>query len=199
MNIGHSSKLQYDDCYYPDHLSESANPGDYRLQQYSTYNCDSCFAPFGVISSVNGAGVSTSETYGPAMAQRLVDVESNLSNRHLGQSICRSGRVNTTDISKLKNNDLPSCNKSLTPEYSHYTSTPKNFRDVQINRFYNLKKNPQDPIFYDFGINTKLEAKDNYTPVGPRVFDQRAVLPTEDCKKSPYTLQCLSIPERYLN
>ena len=48
MNQGHSSKLQYDQCYYPDHLSESVSPGDYRLQQYSTYNTHSCMAPIGV-------------------------------------------------------------------------------------------------------------------------------------------------------
>jgi hypothetical protein len=198
MNIGHSSKLPYDKCYYPENLDESVAPGDYRLQQYSTFNCESCFAPFGVRSGFNGAGVSAVENFGPAMSQRLVDVESNLTNRHLGQSRCRSGRVNTTDISKLKNTDLPVCNNKLSPEYSHYTSTPKNFRDVQINRFYNLKKNPQEPIFYDFAINTTLESKDNYTPVGPRVLEQQAVFPKEDCKKQPYTLQCLSIPERYL-
>ena len=105
MNIGHSSKLQYDNCYYPDHLDESVGPGDYRLQQYSTYNPDSCLAPFGVRSGLNGAGVSTATTFGPAMAQRLVDVDSNLSNRHINQSRCRSGRVNTTDVSTLKNNN----------------------------------------------------------------------------------------------
>ena len=198
MNIGHSSKLQYDKSYYPEHLDESVGPGDYRLQQYSTYNQESCFAPFGVRSGLNGAGVSTVEKFGPAMAQRLVDVDSNLSNRHLNQSRCRSGRVNTTDVSTLKNNNLSECNSKLAPEYSHYTSTPKNFRDVQINRFYNLKKNPQEPIFYDFSINTTLEAKDNYTPIGPRVLDQQSVFPVEDCRKQPYTLQCLSIPERQL-
>jgi hypothetical protein len=198
MNIGHSSKLQYDSCFYPDRVSETVSPGEYRLQEYSTYNQDSCFAPFGVRSSFNGAGVSTVAQMGPAMAQRLVDVDSNLSNRHLPQSRCREGRVNLTDVSKLKNSDRPNCNSKLAPEYSHITSTPKNFRDVQINRFYNLKKNPQDPIFYDFAINTTLEAKDNYVPIGPRVLEQQAVFPVEDCKKSPYTLQCLSIPERYI-
>jgi len=198
MNIGHSSRLPYDNCFYNDHLNEEVSPGDYRLQQYSTYNCDNCFVPFGVMSGFNGAGVSTSENFGPAMAQRLVDVDSNLSNRHLGQSRCRSGRVNTTDVSQLKNKDLPVCKTTLSPEYTHYTSTPKNFRDVQINRFYNLKKNPQEPIFWDFAINTTLEAKDNYKPVGPRVLQQSTVLPVEDCTKSPYSLSCLAVPERNL-
>lgn len=178
MNIGHSSKLPYDKCFYPEHLEESTNPGNYRLQQYSTYNCDSCFVPIGVKSGFNGAGVSTTEKFGPAMAQRLVDVESNLTNRHIHQSRCRSGRINNTDISKLQLNDHSDCNSNLlSPEYSHFTMSPKNYRDVQINRFYNLKKNPQEPIFYDFAINTTLEAKDNYKPNGPRILEQQTILP----------------------
>jgi hypothetical protein len=198
MNLGHSSKLQYDQCYYPDHLSESVSQGDYRLQQYSTYNPRSCVAPIGVNFGFNGAGVSSVEKFGPAQSQKLVDVESNLSNRGLPQSRCRTGRVNTTDPSKMKNVNLENCNSSLSPEYSHITSTPKNFRDISINRFYNLKKNPQEPIFYDFAINTTLEAKDNYIPIGPRVLEQQSGFPIEDCDKSPYSLKCLSVPERYL-
>lgn len=198
MNLGHSSKLQYDECYYPDYLSESVSPGDYRLQEYSTYNPRSCVAPIGVNFGYNGAGVSSVKQFGPAHAQRLVDVDSNLSNRGLPQSRCRAGRVNITDVSKIKNINLDGCKSSLSPEYSHITSTPKNFRDVSINRFYNLKKNPQEPIFYDFAINTTLEAKDNYVPIGPRVLEQQAAFPTEDCKKNPYSLVCLSQPERYL-
>ncbi len=173
MNIGHSSRLPYDTCFYPDNLSESVAPGDYRLQQYSTYNCDSCLAPFGVNLDKLGNGVSTSESVGPAMSQRLVDVESNLSNRGLPQSRCRSGRVNLTNVEKQKLNHRENCNNILSPEYSHYTSSPKNFRDAQINRFYNLKKNPQEPILYDFAVNTTLEAKDNFRPQVPKFFDNK--------------------------
>jgi hypothetical protein len=195
MNIGHSSRLPYDTCFYPDNLTESVAPGDYRLQQYSTYNCDSCLAPFGVKLDIRGNGVSTSETVGPAMSQRLVDVESNLSNRGLPQSRCRSGRVNLTDVEKQKLNHRENCTNGLSPEYSHYTSSPKNFRDAQINRFYNLKKNPQEPIFYDFAVNTTLEAKDNFKPQVPKFFDNKPY-PVEECRKEPYTLECLARPKK---
>jgi len=195
MNIGHSSRLPYDTCFYPDNLTESVSPGDYRLAQYSTYNCDSCMAPFGVNFGVRGNDVSTSESLGPAMSQRLVDVESNLSNRGLPQSRCRNGRVNLTDPARAKVNNRSDCNSKLSPEYSHHTSSPKNFRAAQINRFYNLKKNPQEPIFCDFAVNTTLEAKDNYKPQVPKFFDN-VPYPVEECKKEPYTLRCLSIPKK---
>lgn len=197
MNIGNSSRLPYDTCFYPDNLSDSVAPGDYRLQQYSTYNCDSCLAPFGVKLGIRGNGVSTSETVGSAMSQRLVDVESNLSNRGLPQSRCRTGRVNLTDLSTQKLNHRENCNSSLSPEYSHHTSSPKNFRAIQINRFYNLKKNPQEPIFYDFSVNTTLEAKDNFKPLVPRFFDNKPY-PVEECKNTQYTLECISVPTKNL-
>lgn len=195
MNIGHSSKLRYDTCFYPDNLSESIGPGNYRLQQESTYNCDSCLVPFGVRADIRGNSVSTNVPVGPAMAQRLVDVESNLSNRNLPQSRCRNGRVNLTDVTTQKLNHREKCNNQLSPEYSHYTSSPKNFRDTQINRFYNLKKNPQEPIFYNFASNTTLEAKDNYMPHMPKFFDNKPY-PVEDCKIDPYVLECISRPNR---
>lgn len=195
MNIGNSSRLSYDNCFYPDNLSESVAQGDYRLQKYSTYNNDSCVAPFGVKLGVRGNSVSTSETIGTAMSQRLVDVESNLSNRGLPQSKCRSGRVNLSDPSKQKLYHREDCNSSLSPEYSHYTSSPKNFRDVQINRFYNLKKNPQEPIFYNFAVNTTLEAKDNFKVFIPRTINNKSYQ-YEECKENPYILECLSLPTK---
>ena len=195
MNIGHSSRLPYDNCFYPDNLSESVAPGDYRLQQYSSYNCDSCLAPFGVKLDVRGNGVSTSVPVGPAMSQRLVDVESNLSNRNLPQSRCRSGRVNLTNPTKEELTHRNNCNSSLSPEYSHHTSSPKNFRDAQINRFYNLKKNPQEPIFYDFAVNTTLEAKDNFRQQVPKFFDNKPY-PVEECKTQPYVLECIARPTK---
>jgi hypothetical protein len=198
MNIGHSSKLPYDKNYYPDHLDESVAPGDYRLQVYSIYNPDSCFAPIGINTGPNGAGVSTVRHYGPAMAQRLVDVDSVLSNRNLPQSRARDGRVNLVNLENDKLYSLKECvSSSLAPEYTHLTAMPQNFRDLQINRFYNLHKNPQDPIFYNFAINTTLEAKDNYVPVGPRVLSQTAAYPTEDINVRQPT--CVPIPKRYIN
>lgn len=193
MNIGNSNRLVYDKCFYPDNLSESVAPGDYRLQQYSTYNDGSCLAPFGVKFDLRGNSVSTLGQVGPAMSQRLVDVESNLSNRGLPQSRCRTGRVNLTDPNKQQFNHRENCNSLLSPEYSHHTSSPKNLKGAQINRFYNLLKNPQEPIFYDFAENTTLEAKDNYRPQVPKFFDNEPY-PVEECKKNPYTLECIAKP-----
>ena len=136
------------------------------------------------------------------MAQRLVDNDSDLSNRGIPQSKAREGRVNFKDITTLKLNDLKACmegvtckNDSLSPEYTHLTSTPKNFKDVQINRFYNLHKNPQEPIFYDFAIDTVNEAKDNYVP--PKILESKTAFPQEDTSQGQRQ-KCIPIPLRQL-
>ena len=38
MNIGHSSRLPYDDCVYPDKLRESTSPLNYKLSTDQIYN-----------------------------------------------------------------------------------------------------------------------------------------------------------------
>ena len=39
------------------------------------------------------------------------------------------------------------------------------YRDAPINRFIDLCRDPQDAIFWNFSINSRLEAKDNFIPL----------------------------------
>ena len=202
-NIGHSSKLLYDRKFYPDHLDESVGPGDYRLQTYSIYSNNSCVPPVGINYGFNGAGVSTTSPYNYAMAQRLVDVDSDLSNRNLKQSRQRAGRVNIKDITQQQYFNLNNCpegvtckNDSLSPEYTHLSASPKNCRGVGVNRFYDLLTNPQANIYYPWTINTTLESKDNYQHEAPVVLHVTPSLPNTD-NRAPET-PCVNIPYRYL-
>ena len=45
-----------------------------------------------------------------------------------------------------------------------------------INRFYDPVHDPQDPqtIFWNFSVNSKLEAKDNFKPNVPQVWPDLA-------------------------
>jgi hypothetical protein len=182
MNIGNSSKLIYDNNFYSDHLEESINPGNYRLQQFSTYNINSCKTPFGVLSGIKSGTVSTSIPFGPAMAQQLVDIESNLNNINIKQSRTRTGRVNIVDdINKYNKYNNKDCNDILSPEYSHYTSSPKDLKGTSINRFYNLHRNPQEPIFMDFAVNTKLEAIDNFIPYYQKTLSKNILTSDQKC------------------
>jgi hypothetical protein len=162
LNIGHSSRTGYDKCYYPEKLEESVGPGSYRLNPNSIHNCSQCLSTLGPRSSYMGQGVSTAYGHPVATSQKLVDVESVLTNRNLKSTKCRKDEVNPIDVTKYGVKHMRVCSKYLDPEVSRLTYPTANYRDMAINRFYNLDRNPQANIFYDFSINTKLEAKDNF-------------------------------------
>jgi hypothetical protein len=159
-NIGNSSRLAYDNCAYPDRLSESVSPGVYRLQPYYNYNSDACMNLNGPRGQ--GYGVATTVENAPAMSQQLVDVESVLSNRNVRTSKCKDGNVNTVRPQNVKTINPRVCENDAFPRNSRLSHPAYNYKEMPMNRFYNLHRNPQANIFYDFAKNTVLEAKDNY-------------------------------------
>lgn len=181
VNIGHSSKLIYDRCAYDDALSESVGPLMYRLNPHQINNCNACLSVFGprARSGPPSYGVSTSVGHTTAASQDLVDVESILSNRNVIASRCKDGKVNDIDVTKFNLQHARVCNDFLDPVATHLTNPSQNYRGMSINRFFNLPKNPQANIFYDFAVNTKLEAKDNYRERVPRLIKYDPALPHE--------------------
>lgn len=174
MNIGHSSRLPYDDCAYPDRLKESTDPLNYKLSKDQIYNCDRCLSTLGPRSSYMGHGVSRAIDTKYAESQDLVDLESTLSNRDVKTSKCKRGKVNHADLSKYRLHDAKLCGNKLNPENTRLSHPAATYRDMNVNRFYNLIHDPQEPIFWNFASNTKLEAKDNYHPEFPQVWPDLA-------------------------
>ena len=193
LNIGHSSKLIYDSCAYNDRLEESVSPLLYRLDTNLINNCDACLSVFGPRTSAGpqSYGVSTTTGHVTAPSQKLVDVESILSNRNVIASRCRDGEVNDIDVTKFHLQHARTCNDFLDPIASRLTNPVSNYRGMAINRFYDIHANPQQNIFVDFAINSKLEAKDNYRERVPRVRDDDPTLPREiKGKNKPCVFQC---------
>ena len=151
VNIGHSSRLLYDKCAYDDYLSESVAPLLYQLNPERIHNCDGCLSVFGPRSSAGpqSYGVSTTLGHQPAPSQKLVDVESILSNRNVLKSKCKDGQVNDIDVTKFQLQHARICNDFLDPLSTRLTNPPANYRGMSINRFYDLPKHPQANIFYD--------------------------------------------------
>ena len=181
MNIGHSSRLPYDKCAYDDRLSESVSPLLYQVNPVKIANCDACLSTLGPRASVKGYGNSLAIDPSPennvAPSQQLVDVESVLSNRNVFTSKCKIGRVNPIDVTKHGLKDAKVCNKYLDPLSSRLTYPAKNYRSIAVDRFYDLPKNPQEPIFWNFATNTRLEAKDNFKEQIPNIknYDSGAI------------------------
>jgi len=170
MNIGFSSRLSYDDCAYPDKLTESVSPGMYKMQTYQNYNPNTCMYLNGPrASSGSGFDVSTAVERGPAMSQKLVDIESVLSNRNVRTSKCKNGNVNPVRPEDVKLINNKYCDNDQFPRHSRLSYPAYNYKEMPINRFYNLVRDPQANIFYDFSKNTVLEAKDNFIYQAPKI------------------------------
>ncbi len=174
LNIGHSSRLGYDSCAYSDRLTESVGPLGYRLDPNFQENCNQCLSTLGPRSSYMGQGVSTSVGFPIANSQKLVDVESILSNRNVKTTKCKRDKVNPINVTKFGVKHQRICNDTLNPLSSRLTYPAANYRDVAINRFYDLDRNPQTNIFYDFAVNTKLEARDNFIVDLPTLWQDKS-------------------------
>ena len=162
VNFGHSSRSSYDEQAYKDKLSESVGPANYRLDKNNMYNCEQCLSVLGPRTKVMGNSVSTTVGFPPATAQHLTDVSSILSNRNMKLSKTKDGEVNNIDVTKYKLEHMRTCNNFLNPLSSKLTFPSQNYRDMAINRFYDIERNPQEAVFWDFSVNSRLEAKDNF-------------------------------------
>lgn len=181
QNFGYSTRLSYDETTYNDRLEESVAPLEYRLNTNRIYNCDSCSSSLGPRPSKQGYENSLPVANQAAVSQtpEMVNIESILTNRNVPASKNKKNTVNPIDVTQISVNNPRMCNDFLNPLSSRLTYPAATYRDMGINRFYDLNKNPQANIFYDFAENTKLEAIDNYIPTIPKVWSSSMSLPHE--------------------
>jgi len=167
LYVGHFSKQRYDKCTYPEDLYDSTAPYSYVMNTDRIHNCNGCLTTFGPRSGFGGAGVSSPSGDVIAAAQQNIDIDSIASNRNVPLSRSKKGKVNPIDVTKIKTKNIPICNDYLDSQHSRMTDPAMFYRGTPINRFYDLNKDPQANIFYDWAINTSLEAKDNFIPELP--------------------------------
>ena len=167
MQIGHFSRLSYDKNAYEDKLQEGTSPISYRLNHNQIHNCKRCNNTNGsgpLATSRLGFGNSTIINTSSTPANDLVDIDSIMSNRNVKISKAKKGKLNTINLTKYKNHDYELCGNFTHPEYSRLSYPKYNYRDMAVNRFYDLIYDPQEVIFYPYSHNTQLEATDNWIP-----------------------------------
>lgn len=162
--VGHFSNPKYDTCAYPEDLYQSTAPYEYVMNPDRIHNCRGGLTTFGPRSSYLGAGVSAPEGDVIAAAQQYVDIDSVASNRNVPLSRCKRGKVNPVDITRIKTVDVQILDDYLDAQPTRLSDPPMFYRGAPINRFYDLNKDPQANIFYDWSVNTSLEARDNFVP-----------------------------------
>jgi len=192
FNYGYSSNLTYDPSYINDNIQQSTAPILSILDPNRVKNCNQCLSLNGPRSSHNGWGDSI-PIANPSItpAQDLIDIDSIMSNRNVKQDRSKRGKLNTVDVFKFKTYDAKLCDRGLDPLASTLTYPKQLYREMSINRFYDLNINPQVNIYYDWAVNSQLEAKDNYDYPYPYFIDMDESLPKPvDGKSRPCKTIC---------
>lgn len=195
FNQGISSNLRYDEDYLQDALSQSTGPIKSQMDANRIRNCKQCLSTNGPRASQNGWGASLPiQNAGIAPAQQVVDIDSIMKNLNTKSSRSSKGGLNEIDVFKFKTYGNEGCNKFLDPVSLQLTQPRTLAREKSINRFYDLNKNPQKHIFYNFSENTTLTAKDNfYTPYPANINNtQNLPQPTQNMtqKQPPHYKMC---------
>ena len=162
--VGHFSSPKHDSHAYQEDLYDSTSPYEYTMNPDRIHNCRGCLTTFGPRSGHNGAGVSAPEGDVIAAAQQYVDIESVMSNRNVPVSKLKRAQVNPVDVTRIKTKNLPVCDDYLDAQHTKMTDPAMFYRGAPVNRFFDLNKDPQANIYYDWAINSTLDAKDNFVP-----------------------------------
>ncbi|ARF10587.1 hypothetical protein Hokovirus_2_114 [Hokovirus HKV1] len=177
---GNSTKLIYDEDYYNDKIRQSTAVGNYNLDTNYVNNCQRCLSTLGPRTKQGplSAGVSDVKPYSVPNFGNNVDIESILTNRNMPASKSSNGKLNPINVTNFRTYNLPTCGHFLDPVSTHLTNPPLNYKGISTNRFYDLNRNPQANIFWDFSVNTQLEIKDNFYEKMPVPLDEQMVFKT---------------------
>jgi hypothetical protein len=180
FNFGQSTRLYYDNDCANDYIEQSTAPFQSVVDPNRIKNCDQCLSLNGPIPGHNGWG-NNIPILNPGVdpAQELIDIDSIMSNRNVKTTRARRGMVNDIDVFKFKTYDCKLCDKGLDPLSSILTYPKQLYRELSINRFYDLNINPQVNIYWNKAVNSQLEAKDNYKIPYPFSIENGDELPTE--------------------
>lgn len=180
FNFGQSSKLQYDPSFIRDDIDQSVAPIQSILDPNRVKNLSQCFNLNGPRPGHNGYSdnIAIPPEKSLVPAQDLTDIDSIMKNLNVKASRDKRGMVNNIDVFKFKTYDTKICDRGLDPLSSIATYPKQLYREMSINRFYDMNINPQANIYWDWAVNSQLEAKDNYDNPYPYFLDGDNSLPT---------------------
>ena len=166
VNFGYSDRLGYDQNAYSDKIKESVSPLMYRIDDNYAVSNKACLSLFGPRPN-RFSDVSKTCDCRILPHPDITDMESILSNRNIPLSKARVGKFNNININNVKLNHMNTCHSGVCTEFlneepSRLVYPAATYRELSVNRFIDLPRNAQEPIFYDFQKLSRLESKDNY-------------------------------------
>jgi hypothetical protein len=173
---GISTRTPYDSNYLNEYINQETGPGAYRINDIYSENINKCVSNLGPRQNSH----LTNTEIPTINIEYRKDVENYLLNLDLPTS--RSMQLNTLNeknykldnFFKNKNLSIRECNNFLNPQYTRLEQNVLDNRSIFINRFDHPIIDPKSTVYYGvpsteqvgnnrFGVNTRLQAKDNYT------------------------------------
>jgi hypothetical protein len=90
---------------------------------------------------------------------------------------CGRDGVHVLDMKQKNYDTYSTCPKFLDEIDSLLTHPKEHYRELEVDRFYDLHRDPASFIFWDYAVDTKLQAKDNYRTRYPTPIDQNVSMP----------------------
>lgn len=152
--------LRSDLCYMNSQIQQSVGPMEYKLNINQIKSCERARPAGGEAPRGATYGVSTTGRGAWLNVVRDVDVESLLTQRSVDTKRCASGELVMMDVKHAPLvHEMPT-NKFLNANFTHLTYPIQDYKELSINRFESLPKDPQDSIFWDFSLDTRILQKD---------------------------------------
>lgn len=190
---GKFTNLRYDQEAYNEEINRSTCPLMYKLDPNYAVNCKPCFAENGPRGGHDNAVV----------AGQQIDVDSTL--RGINRLNSRANRLQTPKSLDQYSTIMPSnCHNSIESEHTRFTHPSYDIRGMNVRdmRFGYPLHDPQCQIFENFGVNTRLQAKDDHKALWHVPLDQKDLLPTEKlrpAKNCTVSLNCNYAPYSSVN
>jgi hypothetical protein len=175
------TRMKYDNSSYQEELKRTIYPGIYQLN--SPYNdCSDCnqFVPNDPFIRYQNYSHNT------CSMTKAIDDNSELNGLNYKNSKCNkdayspNSYISTGCIPKITN-DIRKC--STPTESCRLSNPPCTLKETGINRFEPLCWNPQDKALENFdriGINYRMVAKDNHTPLIEKPDENNKFFPNKN-------------------
>lgn len=167
---GSFTNLIYDKEAYEEQVKRSTNPLKYRLDPNYYISANPCFSEYGPYNGFTSSIAAGNQIDVDSVLRGITKVNSKANNMQMPDSIDHFKTV------------MPkNCPNILETQYSRYTHPAYEVRGLNTSdmHFSYPLRDPQCHIFEDFGINTRLQAKDNHRAIWQDPIDQRNFFPSE--------------------
>lgn len=165
---GKFTNMRYDNQAYNEEIRRSTDPLLYKLDSNYSVNCSPCFTAHGPIGGHNNSVAIGNQ----------IDVDSVL--RGVGRINSKSNQQQAPESLNQYTMYTPrECSPSLESHHSRFSHPAHDIRGLNVPdmRLGYPLHDPQCQIFEDFGVNTRLQAKDNHRAVWQQPMDQKSVYP----------------------